>query len=148
MTDSILEMPPSDFLFVEVDQTGKVASQRDVRTAIQKHVMRDIGCTRRGQPRPRRQAGSMRDRKTSEIPATRKLASNILPNRVAARRMDIEYASSLQEQAHARLLAKVPRLVSGGYKADPFTSFPIQMTPETSFLIDYRKYASRSMLFL
>ncbi|KAF2804568.1 uncharacterized protein BDZ99DRAFT_575220 [Mytilinidion resinicola] len=44
-------MPNPAYLFVQVQHTGKVAPRKDVRTAIQKHVMRDIGASRRGRPR-------------------------------------------------------------------------------------------------
>jgi len=46
-------MSNTSFLFVEVHHTGKVLPRKDVRTAIQKHVMRDIGAARRGRPRRR-----------------------------------------------------------------------------------------------
>lgn len=43
----------SPFLFVNIPQPGKNTRCKDVRTAVQKHVMRDIGKQRRGRPRPK-----------------------------------------------------------------------------------------------
>jgi hypothetical protein len=126
-------MPISNFLFVEVQQTGKVPAQRDVRTAIQKHVMRDIGNGRRGQPRPPRRSENGRDLRKPGTPSSRKIVSTICPETdpmPSARAKDLGYTGD-----HA----KIPYLVSGGHRADPFTQFPIRMTPETYALIDYCK---------
>lgn len=41
-------------LFVHVSRPGKNVRGRDVREAVQRHVMRDIGKQRRGRPRPKK----------------------------------------------------------------------------------------------
>jgi hypothetical protein len=113
-------MPSSNFLFVEVRKTGKVPAQRDVRTAIQKHVMRDIGIGRRGQPRPQRRPENESDFKKPRAPSWRELVPS-------------------DPGSHTGHYAKVPSLVLGGHRADPFARFPIHMTSETSALMDYRE---------
>lgn len=111
-------MPDSSFLFVKVYHTGKVAPNKDVRTAIQKHVMRDIGAARKGNPRPRPQARSRR--------------------RLKGKKGE---GDTQRTEAERQLLqtSKIPGLVSGGLRGNPFAYYPVSMTSETLFLIDYGK---------
>lgn len=48
-----------------------------------------------------------------------------------------EAGSLVQELVPTEPSRKVPSLVSGGSRTDPFACFPIHMTADTSFLIDY-----------
>ena len=137
MTHSTPNMLNSDFLFVQVQTTGKVPPQRDVRTAIQKHVMRKIGVARRGQPRPQRQLGDIRRCRSHEEQPPRRIIPRNCGDERPTQDARIKVITSTQELACKRSGTKVPRLVSGGCRTDPFMCFPIQMTPETSFLVDY-----------
>ncbi|PVI01939.1 hypothetical protein DM02DRAFT_653959 [Periconia macrospinosa] len=139
-------MPSSNFLFIEVQQTGKVPPRRDVRTAIQKHVMRDIGVARRGQPRPQRQLENVRDCKKHDASLFRNIAPKTHPEKHPIRKVHTKAITSAQELAYTGPSAKVPWLVSGGCRTDPFACFPIHMTSETSFLIDYLLVSSEPRL--
>ncbi|KAF2494834.1 hypothetical protein BU16DRAFT_618815 [Lophium mytilinum] len=100
-------MPNPSFLFVQVQDTGKVSPRKDVRTAIQKHVMRDIGAARRGKPR-------------------RKVMSEQTAETAGQDQVPVSIWAML-----------APALVSGGARTNPFASYPIPMNPDTFFLIDY-----------
>jgi hypothetical protein len=112
-------MADSSFLFVKVHHTGKVTPNKDVRTAIQKHVMRDIGAARKGNPRPRPQAKSGLRLKGKKGEGD-------------TRRAGDEWKSV---QAN-----KIPGLISGGLRGDPFAYYPVSMNSDTLFLIDYGKF--------
>ena len=148
MTCSTPEMPSSNFLFIEVQQTGKVPPRRDIRTAIQKHVMRDIGVARRGQPRPQRQLENVRDCKKHEASLFRNIVPKTHPEKYPIRKVHTKAITSAQELAYTGPSAKVPWLVSGGCRTDPFACFPIHMTSETSFLIDYCEYTGSPFIYI
>lgn len=148
MTCSTPEMPSSNFLFIEVQQTGKVPPRRDIRTAIQKHVMRDIGVARRGQPRPQRQLENVRDCKKHEASLFRNIAPKTHPKKYPIQKVHTKAITSAQELAYTGPSAKVPWLVSGGCRTDPFACFPIHMTSETSFLIDYCEYTGSPFIYI
>lgn len=148
VTCSTPEMSSSNFLFIEVQQTGKVPPRRDVRTAIQKHVMRDIGVARRGQPRPRRQLENVRDRKKHEASLFRNIVPNTHLEKYPIRKVHTKAITPTQEPAYTGPSAKVPSLVSGGCRTDPFACFPIHMTSKTSFLIDYCEYTDSPFIYI
>jgi len=148
MAGSTPEMAGSNFLFIEVQKTGKVPPRRDVRTAIQKHVMQDIGVARRGQPRPRRQLENVRDCKKHEASLFRNIVPKTHPEKYPIQKANTKAITPTQELAHTGSSAKVPWLVSGGCRTDPFTCFPIHMTSETSFLIDYCEYTDPPFIYV
>ncbi|CAI6342163.1 unnamed protein product [Periconia digitata] len=111
-------MPESSFLFLNVNSNGKVSPTKYVRSAIQKHVMRDIGAARQGKPRPRPQ---------SQPGAKQNGALRGIGN-LNSEKTAIVCSSSLKT---------VPALVSGGSRTDPFTQYPVPMNSDTLFLIDY-----------
>jgi hypothetical protein len=144
----MLEMSNPKFLFIEVQETGKVPPRRDVRTAIQKHVMRDIGVARRGQPRPRRQFENFKDCKKHEFLSLRDIVPKTRPEKYPIRNVHTKAITPAQELSYTGASANVPVLISGGCRTDPFACFPIDMTPETSFLIDFCTYTSSPFIYI
>lgn len=135
-------MREPQFLFIQVQQTGKVPPRRDVRTAIQKHVMRDIGAARRGRPRPQRRPENFEDCRNHETPSFRHIVPRTYQNKSSMLVQRDEAGSLVQELVPTEPSRKVPSLVSGGSRTDPFACFPIHMTADTSFLIDYCVYTT------
>lgn len=140
MTHSTPNMLNSDFLFVQVQTTGKVPPQRDVRTAIQKHVMRKIGVARRGQPRPQRRPEDIRQRKTHKGRSPENIVLRNFPDRCSIQEGSSKDIVTTQDLAYMRAGAEVPLLVSGGCRTDPFMCFPIKMNSGAYSLIDYCKW--------
>ena len=141
MTCSLHKMPSSTFLFVEVQQSGKVPPRKDIRTAIQKHVMRDIGATRRGKPMPRRQPKSAKNGRIHETSLFSHIVSQTHHEEHPIRQMQPRIVASSQELVYTEPNMKIPWPVSGGCRTDPFMRFPIHMTSETSSLVDYGESA-------
>lgn len=135
-------MREPQFLFIQVQQTGKVPPRRDVRTAIQKHVMRDIGAARRGRPRPQRRPENFGDCRNHETPLFRHIVPRTYQNKSLMLVQRDEAGRLVQELVPTEPSRKVPSLVSGGSRTDPFACFPIHMTADTSFLIDYCVYTN------
>lgn len=133
-------MSESQFLFIQVQQTGKVPPRRDVRTAIQKHVMRDIGAARRGRPRPQRRPENFGDFKNHETHLLRCVVSRTYRNNSLLLEQQDQAGRSVHELVPTEPSKKVPSLISGGCRTDPFACFPVHMTADTSFLIDYCGY--------
>ncbi|KAH7385213.1 hypothetical protein DE146DRAFT_193898 [Phaeosphaeria sp. MPI-PUGE-AT-0046c] len=129
------DMPSSDFLFVQVQSSGKVQPKR--RTAIQKHVMRDIGAARRGQPRPQKQLENNRGCKNDEAQILKNVLPRIYTKTYCIQDMRNKAVVPTKELAYSVPGVVVPCLISGGCRTDPFMCFPINMNMEASFLIDY-----------
>lgn len=94
---------------------------KNVRTAIQKHVMRDIGAARRGKPRKRSQLC-------------------LQPSQIDNPEDNESLQSTETEINRNSLVIKVPPLVSGGTRSDPFVQYPVSMDSDTLSLIDYGKF--------
>lgn len=132
------EMSNSNFLFIEVQGTGKVPLRKDLRAAIQKHVMRDIGAARRGQPRAT-QLESVDGCAKHNPSSYRKVAPNNHRGKHPVRKGYTETITPTKS-GYTATSANIPSPISGGCRTDPFMRFPIHMTSETSFLIDYCEY--------
>ncbi len=105
----------SDLLFVEVGLTGKV-QEKEVRTAIRKHVRREIVPGKRKTPR------KVKKLEVPEPPLGK----------------DQSYSPFLNANTvpHS-LAASIPRRLLGGGRLNPFVSYPIPMSREDLFLVDY-----------
>lgn len=132
-------MSNSNFLFIEVQGTGKVPLRKGLRAAIQKHVMRDIGAARRGQPRARTQLEIVDGCAKHNASSYWKVAHNNHQGKHPIRK-EYTKATTPTKSGYTATSANIPSLISGGCRTDPFMRFPIHMTSETSFLIDYCEY--------
>jgi hypothetical protein len=143
-------MPNSDFLFIQVQQSGKVTPKRNVRTAIQKHVMRNIGLARRGQPRPKKQLENVaiENRRTYEAPSIRGFIPGTYLKKSLVQKEHKEAPILTQELDYTEPSVKVLCLASGGYRTDPFICWPISMNSETSFLVDYCECATSFCVYV
>lgn len=115
------EKSSANFLFVEVAPSGKSLADKELRTSIQKHVMRDIG----------------RARKTKNCYGHSKLDVRILST-------NHKHDDSKSEQRHFML----SRGISGTGRMDPFTNYPIEMTLEILFLLDHGSTPSQMTAWL
>jgi hypothetical protein len=116
----ISEPPPflySDLLFVEVRTVTKKVHKKDVRTAIRKHVRREIDPGKYKATRKAKKLGVL-------VPP--------LGNH------DENYGSfpDANSATHS-LAAGIPRGLIGGGRLNPFISYPIRMSREDLFLVDY-----------
>jgi hypothetical protein len=110
----------ASFLFVEVSHTGKVPANREIRTSMQKHVMRDIGRIRKSRNRAKKIPGQ-----TSEA----------LP-----KNEDDEGDDREQTRMTATTNVFVPynsRGLIGTGRTNPFARYPIDINLKTLFLLDH-----------
>lgn len=121
-SDSAEESKCKGFLFVEVARTGKVPPSRGLRTAMQKHVMRDIGRMRKGKSRPQKPPVEKEENLPAYIQAGIKRSSH-------RRHVDIVCKRNNR--------SVIPQSLTGSGRIDPFANYPIEMTQDSLFLIDH-----------
>lgn len=109
----------SGFLFVEVAPTGKALADKDLRTSIQKHVMK----------------GVVRVRKTRNCANKIKVDSEKLPICKKNENPGSEQTQMMIEQSIFN--CEVSRGVCGSGRTNPFARYPIEINLEILFLLDH-----------
>lgn len=141
----------SKFLFVEVGRSGK-SDCREVRTAIQKHVM--IGTKkRRGrakQPKPLRairkafsNLGAADADVDADVEEEIEAVAEDAPKDMKGNAVSTTPNLEMPNLATSSLAIDVPRPFLGGGRMNPFAQYPVEMSMESLFLVDHGLYPSK-----